>query len=43
MEVSHFFFADNTLIFFNANKDNLEYLSWIFMWFEAYLELKINL
>lgn len=32
-----------TLFFSNASKDNLEHLSWVFMWFEAYLALNINL
>ena len=43
VEVSHLFFADDTLIFCNASKENLEYLSWVFMWFEACSGLKINL
>lgn len=40
--VSHLF-ANNTLILCNASKENLEYLSWVFMWFEACSGLKINL
>ena len=36
-------FADDILIFCDASKENLEYLSWVFMWFEACLSLKINL
>ena len=43
VEVSNLFFADDTLIFYNASKENLEYLSWVFMWFEACSDLKINL
>ena len=43
VEVSNLFFADDTLIFYNASKENLEYLSWVFMWFEACSSLKINL
>ncbi|RVW27259.1 hypothetical protein CK203_103088 [Vitis vinifera] len=34
---------DDILIFCDASKENLEYLSWVFMWFEACLSLKINL
>ena len=43
MDVSHLLFVDNTLIFCDASKENLEYLSWVFMWFEVLLGLKINL
>ena len=43
VEVSHLFFADDTLIFCDASKENLEYLSWVFMWFEVCSGLKINL
>ena len=43
VEVSHLFFANYTLIFCDANKENLEYLSWVFMWVKACLGLKINL
>ena len=41
--MSHFLFANDTLIFYDANQEQLEYPSWIFMWFEARLGLKINL
>ena len=43
VKVSHLFFADDTLIFCDASKENLEYLSWVFMWFEVCSGLKINL
>ena len=43
MEVSHLLFLDDTLIFCNVGKENIEYLSWVFMWFEALSGLKINL
>ena len=43
VEVSHFLFADDTLIMCDASKENLEYLNWVFMWFEACSGLKINL
>ena len=42
VEVSHLFFIDNTLILCDASKENLEYLSLVFMWFEACSGLKIT-
>ena len=33
--VSHLSFADDTLIFCDAEADQLQYLSWTFMWFEV--------
>ncbi|RVW24487.1 putative ribonuclease H protein [Vitis vinifera] len=41
--VSHLLFADDTLIFCDAEADQLHYLSWTFMWFEAISGLKVNL
>ena len=43
VEISHLLFVDNTLILCDASQENLEYLNWIFMWFEAYSGLKIKL
>ena len=43
VEVSYLFFADDTLIFCDVGKESLEYLSWVFLWFEACSGLKINM
>lgn len=36
-------FADDTLIFCQASQDQITYLCWLLMWFEAILGLRINL
>ena len=41
--VSHLLFVDDTLIFYDAGAEQLQYLSWTFMWFEAISRLKVNL
>ena len=41
--VSHFLFADDTLIFCGADLDQVLFLRMILIWFEAVSGLKINL
>ncbi|RVW34912.1 putative ribonuclease H protein [Vitis vinifera] len=41
--ISHFLFADDTLVFCEESQDQLTYLSWLLMWFEACSGLKVNL
>ena len=41
--ISHLLYADNTLLFCGADEDQMAYLSWLLMWFEAIAGLRINL
>ncbi|RVX00233.1 hypothetical protein CK203_026687 [Vitis vinifera] len=43
VEVSHMLFTDDTLVFCEPSHDQLTYLYWLLMWFEAILGLKVNL
>ena len=41
-DMLHLLFADNNLLFCKANSEQLRYLSWVFLWFEAIFGLKVN-
>ena len=41
--ISHFLFANDTLVFCEASQDQMTYLRWLLMWFKACLGLRINL
>ncbi|RVX11797.1 E3 ubiquitin-protein ligase UPL7 [Vitis vinifera] len=43
LNISHLFFADGTIVFCEANKEQVSHLSWILFWFEAASGLRINL
>ena len=41
-DLLYLLFADDTLLFCKANSEQLRYLSWVFLWFEAISGLKVN-
>ena len=43
VQLTHLMYADDTLIFCDASKDQLAYLSCVLMWFEVISGLRINL
>ena len=43
LKISHLFFANDTIVFCEANKEHLTHLSWILLWFEVASGLRINL
>ena len=42
LNISHLLFVDDTIVFCEALKDQILFLSWVFLWFEAAFELSIN-
>ena len=43
LKISHLLFVDDTLAFCEASQEQMVFLSWLLMWFEAILGLSINL
>ena len=43
VEISRLLFADDTLVFYDPSHEQLTYVSWLLMWFEAISGLKVNL
>ena len=43
VEISHLLFAYDTLVFCEPSLNQLTYLSWLLMWFEAMSGLRVNL
>ena len=43
MQLTHLLFADDNLVFCSDSRDQLAYLNWILLWFEAISGLKMNL
>ena len=43
VQVSHLLFANDTLVFYEDSRDQIMYLSWVLLWFEALSRMRINL
>ena len=43
LTISHLLYANDTIMFCDANPEQLMYLGWTLMWFEAFSGLRINL
>ena len=43
MVISHLLYADDTILFCGVNQEQMRYLCWLLMWFEAISGLRINL
>ena len=43
LQITHLLYADDTLVFCSDSMDQLAYLNWTLLWFEAISGLKINL
>ena len=43
IQVSHLLFADDTLIFCEAQEEQITFLLWLLMWFEVISGLRVNL
>ena len=43
LQISHLLFEDDTLVFCEESSNQMTYLSWLLIWFEACSGLRINL
>ena len=43
VQITHLVFANDTLVFCDASYEQMTFLSWLLMWFEAISGLRINL
>ena len=43
MNIAHFLFADDTMIFYKDSEEQMVFLSWTLLCFEALSRLRVNL